>query len=179
MRVYNRVVPLFCVIVLFLMAGIRQQLGLDAHWSTATVIQATDAKERGGIRQRTFSSKPESKKRPAEKEPGIRKRLNLGSNAALQAPPTAPLTASLVKSWARGRTTTSDALTFARDAKKSGASNLGAVSENTTGKNNFRKFKRAAGQPLTPISYIEIPKGQGGFCIRIPLLILWMRSLEI
>jgi hypothetical protein len=81
----------------------------------------------------------------------------------------APLTKTFKKDWARGQATTPKVLQYARDAKLSGAANLGSLAEETTGKNNFRKMKRAAGPTAIPRTYIEIPKGGSGFLYPHPV----------
>ena len=148
-------------------SGIRQRLGVADSKPVSTV---TGPKAAGGIRNRLLesnSSSSSSAQSKSVREPGIRKRLNLDQRAETNA--SAPLTKTLKRDWARGQATTPKVLQYARDAKLSGAANLGSLAEETTGKNNFRKMKRAAGPTAIPRTYIEIPKGESGFLYPHPV----------
>ena len=157
--------------------GIRGRLADAAAAVAAETPPETPAAKahpgnRGGITKRIQAAEIDSSE-PAARAGGVRKRIEINVPKVSETPPEQPLTKSLKKAWAAGRTITSDALQFSQDAKSSGASSLGPMSDDTkSSTNNFRKMKRAVGYPSTaaPIKYIEIPKGKGGFLHPHPVL---------
>ena len=139
------------------MPGVHQRLKSSSQ--KPTLPEPPKKISRGGVHQRS-SAASSSVSEPSQ--PGVHQRL--GKPESLDTCEKAPLQHSLGKDWCRGRTPTSSCLKYAKDAKASGAVNLGAMAEGSSKSNRFRKMKRAVGWPpaATPISYIEIPTKSAG-----------------
>ena len=132
---------------------------LEIVFSKTYTARTSEENFEGGVHQRS-SAASSSVSEPSQ--PGVHQRL--GKPESLDTCEKAPLQHSLGKDWCRGRTPTSSCLKYAKDAKASGAVNLGAMAEGSSKSNRFRKMKRAVGWPpaATPISYIEIPTKSAG-----------------
>ena len=167
MRIANRFRIIACLLAVLgfaSMPGVRDLLGLNTAKPPSA---ASEPPTRGGVRSVLESASSSSSSKPAA-ERSIRKRIGV----EISKPPEQPLTKSLKKDWARGQTGTSNALKYARDAKASGATDMGPMAETTTGTNNFRKMKRAVGYPkgATPKTYVDVAKGSNGFLTPHPIL---------
>ena len=146
--------PLFLIFCLFASFGLTALMGKGIRGRLADAAAAVAAEtppetpaakahpgNRGGITKRIQAAEIDSSE-PAARAGGVRKRIEINVPKVSETPPEQPLTKSLKKAWAAGRTITSDALQFSQDAKSSGASSLGPMSDDTkSSTNNFRKMR--------------------------------------